>query len=198
MRIALIDNYDSFTFNVVHALGVEGADVEVIRNDAMSADALLALGHQAIVISPGPGTPDDAGITLEVIAKAAGKVPVFGICLGHQAIGQAFGGTVTRAAPMHGKTTPITHDGKGLFHGINGPLSVARYHSLVVEAQTLPETLLPNAHSPDGLVMAMWHRDFPIWGVQFHPESIATEQGARLCRNFLKMADAFHARPKAA
>ena len=203
MRIALIDNYDSFTFNVVHALGMEGAEVEVFRNDALSADQLIAMGHEAIVISPGPGTPDEAGITLEVIAKAASsennrKVPLFGICLGHQAIGQAFGGKVMRASPMHGKTSRITHDGKGLFHGINGPLSVARYHSLVVEATSLPDMLVANAHSPEGLVMAMRHRDIPIWGVQFHPESIATEQGSLLCRNFLKMAGEFHATPKAA
>ena len=198
MRIALIDNYDSFTFNVVHALGLEGARVEVIRNDAMSADALLALGHEAIVISPGPATPNEAGITLEVIAKAAGKVPIFGICLGHQAIGQALGGKVVRATPMHGKVSTISHGGKGLFRGINGPLNVTRYHSLVVEAQSLPDVLVPDARSDDGLIMAMAHRDLPIWGVQFHPESIATEHGAVICRNFIDLARGFHAAPRAA
>lgn len=199
MRIALIDNYDSFTFNVVHALGIEGARVDVIRNDAMASSDLLARNYEAIVISPGPGTPDEAGITLDVIAALIEEpVPLFGICLGHQAIGQAFGGTVMRASPVHGKTSRITHDGKGLFFGINGPLEVARYHSLVVEAKTLPAALHATARTEDGLIMAMTHKDLPIYGVQFHPESIATEHGALICRNFIALARAFHDQPRAA
>ena len=198
MRVALIDNYDSFTFNVVHALGAEGAKIDVIRNDAMSAEELIALGHQAIVISPGPCTPTEAGISLDVIKLAAGKVPLFGVCLGHQAIGQAFGGKVIRATPMHGKISRISHDSKGLFRGINGPLEVTRYHSLVVEAGSMPEALLATARSEDGLVMALQHRAKPIYGVQFHPESIATEHGAQICRNFLTLAREFHACTKAA
>lgn len=203
MRVALIDNYDSFTFNVVHALGMEGATVDVIRNDAMSAEELLARGHQAIVVSPGPCTPTEAGISLDVIRLAAGEnarrlVPLFGVCLGHQAIGQAFGGKVVRTDPMHGKISRITHDGKGLFRGINGPLEVTRYHSLVVDAPTMPADLVATARSDNGLVMALQHRGKPIYGVQFHPESIATEQGAQICRNFLTLAREFHACTKAA
>lgn len=198
MRIALIDNYDSFTFNVVHALGMVGGEVEVIRNDAMSAEALLARSHQAIVISPGPCTPNEAGISLDVIRLAAGRVPLLGVCLGHQAIGQAFGGKVVRASPVHGKTARISHSGTGLFRGINGPLTVARYHSLVVERDSLPDDLVATAFSEDGLVMALEHRGLPVYGVQFHPESVATENGAQLCRNFLDLAREFHTRARAA
>jgi anthranilate synthase component II len=193
MRLALIDNYDSFTFNVVHALGIEGAEVDVYRNDCLSAEALLDLKHEAIVLSPGPCSPDEAGICLDLIAKSGGKVPLFGVCLGHQAIGQAFGGKVIRASPVHGKTSSIEHDGKGLFAGINGALEVTRYHSLVVEAASLPPVLKATAHTQNGLIMAVQHRKLPIYGVQFHPESIATEQGALICRNFLGLARAFHA-----
>jgi anthranilate synthase component II len=198
MRIALIDNYDSFTFNVVHALGTEGAKVEVFRNDAISAAELMARGHDALVISPGPCTPNEAGISLDVIRLAAGKVPLFGVCLGHQAIGQAFGGKVVRTNPMHGKMSRITHDGKGLFRGINGPVEVTRYHSLVVDAGTMPDDLLATARSDDGLVMALQHRSMPLYGVQFHPESIATEQGQQICRNFLTLAREFNACTRAA
>lgn len=198
MRVALIDNYDSFTFNVVHALGAEGAKVEVWRNDAISADELLARKLDALVISPGPCTPNEAGISLDAIRLAAGKLPLFGICLGHQAIGQAFDGKVIRNQPMHGKMSRISHDGKGLFRGINGPVSVTRYHSLVVEASSLPETLLATARTDDGLVMALQHRALPIYGVQFHPESIATEQGSQICRNFLTLAREFNACTRAA
>lgn len=198
MRIALIDNYDSFTFNVVHALGKEGAEVEVFRNDAMSADDLLALGHDAIVISPGPCTPSEAGISVDVIKRANGKVPLLGVCLGHQAMGQAFGGNVIRAYPIHGKVSAITHDGKGLFRGLNQGLMVTRYHSLVVERESFPACLQPTATSEDGLVMALQHRDAPTFGVQFHPESIATEGGAIIFRNFLVLARDFHARKLAA
>jgi anthranilate synthase component 2 len=198
MRVALIDNYDSFTFNVVHALGQEGAEVEVFRNDAIGAAALIARRPDALVISPGPCTPNEAGISLEAIRLAAGAgggevIPVLGICLGHQAIGQAFGGKVVRTGPMHGKVSTITHDGMGLFRGINGPLAVTRYHSLVVDATDFPAPLLAAARSDDGLVMALRHRHLPIHGVQFHPESIATEQGAQICRNFLALAREFAA-----
>lgn len=198
MRVALIDNYDSFTFNVVHALGKEGAKVDVWRNDAITAGDLMARKHDAIVISPGPCTPTEAGVSLDVIKAAAGKVPLFGVCLGHQAIGQAFGGKVVRATPMHGKLSRITHDGKGLFRGINGPVEVTRYHSLVVEAGSMPADLLPTARGEDGLVMALQHRAMPVYGVQFHPESIATEQGQQICRNFLTLAREFNACTKAA
>ena len=198
MRVALIDNYDSFTFNVVHALGVHGAKIDVYRNDAISAEELLAKGHDALVVSPGPCTPNEAGISLDVIRLAAGKVPLFGVCLGHQAIGQAFGGKVVRVGPVHGKVSRIHHDGKGLFRGINGPVSVTRYHSLVVEAASLPDTLVANATSEDGLIMALQHRAKPIYGVQFHPESIATEQGTAICRNFLTLAREFNACTRAA
>ena len=196
--ILVIDNYDSFTFNVVHALGKEGAKVDVWRNDAITAGDLMARKHDAIVISPGPCTPTEAGVSLDVIKAAAGKVPLFGVCLGHQAIGQAFGGKVVRATPMHGKLSRITHDGKGLFRGINGPVEVTRYHSLVVEAGSMPADLLPTARSEDGLVMALQHRAMPVYGVQFHPESIATEQGQQICRNFLTLAREFNACTKAA
>lgn len=198
MRIALIDNYDSFTFNVVHALGKEGAEVEVYRNDALTADALIALEHDAIVISPGPCTPSEAGISVEVIEKAHGKVPLLGVCLGHQAMGQAFGGKVIRAYPIHGKVSAIKHDGKGLFRGLNQDLSVTRYHSLVVERASFPACLIPTASSEDGLVMALQHRDAPTFGVQFHPESIATEGGQLIFRNFLDLVCDFHARKQAA
>ncbi len=198
MRVALIDNYDSFTFNVVHALGKEGAKVEVWRNDAIGAEELIARKHDAIVISPGPCTPNEAGVSLDVIKTAAGKVPLFGVCLGHQAIGQAFGGKVIRANPMHGKLSRITHDGKGLFRGINGPVEVTRYHSLVVEAASMPTDLITTARSEDGLVMALQHRAMPVYGVQFHPESIATEQGQQICRNFLTLAREFNACTRAA
>ncbi len=198
MRIALIDNYDSFTFNVVHALGKEGAEVEVFRNDAMNADDLIALGHDAIVISPGPCTPSEAGISVEVIEKAHGKVPLLGVCLGHQAMGHAFGGKVIRAYPIHGKVSAIKHDGKGLFRGLNQDLTVTRYHSLVVERASFPACLIPTATSDDGLVMALQHRDAPTFGVQFHPESIATEGGQLIFRNFLGLVRDFHARKQAA
>ncbi|CAN1564927.1 PabA Anthranilate/para-aminobenzoate synthases component II [Rhabdaerophilaceae bacterium] len=194
MRVALIDNYDSFTFNVVHALGKEGASVDVFRNDAISAEALIALGHEAIVISPGPCTPSEAGISIEVIERAHGRVPLLGVCLGHQAMGQAFGGKVIRAYPVHGKVSRIQHCGSGLFRGLNQGLTVTRYHSLVVERASLPACLVATAHSEDGLVMAIEHRDAPSFGVQFHPESIATEGGHLIFQNFLARAREFHTR----
>lgn len=188
MRLLLLDNYDSFTFNLYHLFGSLGPAVDVARNDQRTVADVMAQGYDAIVLSPGPCTPDDAGIMLDLIAAAAGKVPLFGVCLGHQAIGQAFGGTVVRAPqPMHGKVSPIVHNGRGLFRGINGPFAAARYHSLVVERATLSPDFDLTAEA-DGLIMAASHRSLPIHGVQFHPESIASEHGGVLCRNFLDMA----------
>ena len=187
--IVLIDNYDSFTFNLVHYFGGLGAQVTVHRNDKISADAVMAAAPQAIVLSPGPCTPDDAGICLELIDKAAaGKVPLFGVCLGHQAIGQAFGGQVVRApTPVHGKLSEMSHGGKGIFRGINGPFQATRYHSLVVERGTLPADLVVTAET-DRLVMGLQHRELPVHGVQFHPESIASEHGHLILKNFLDLA----------
>lgn len=185
----LIDNYDSFTYNLVHYLGEEGAEVVVKRNDTLSADDALALKPQGIVLSPGPCDPDKAGICLELIGKAAGKVPVLGVCLGHQAIGQQFGGEVLRApAPMHGKVSAIRHTGKGVFANLPSPIKATRYHSLIVARDTLPACLEVTAQTDDGLIMGLQHRDLPIFGVQFHPESIASEHGHELLRNFLKLA----------
>jgi anthranilate synthase component 2/anthranilate synthase/phosphoribosyltransferase len=186
--ILLIDNYDSFTFNLYHFLGDLGAAVEVRRNDALSVEAAMALDPEAIVLSPGPCTPNQAGICLDLIGAAAvRRLPLLGVCLGHQAIGQAFGGRVVRAPePVHGKVWDVTHGGTDIFAGIPSPFRATRYHSLVVE--DLPETLLPTARTADGLVMGLAHRDLPVWGVQFHPESIASEHGHDLLRNFLALA----------
>ncbi len=185
----LIDNYDSFTYNLVHYLGEEGAEVVVKRNDTLSADEALALKPQGIVLSPGPCDPDKAGICLELIGKAAGKVPVLGVCLGHQAIGQQFGGQVVRApAPMHGKVSAINHTGKGVFANLPSPLKATRYHSLIVARDGLPACLEVTAQTDDGLIMGLQYRDLPIFGVQFHPESIASDHGHELLRNFLKLA----------
>ena len=184
--LLLIDNYDSFTYNLFHYLGELGAEVDVRRNDALSVDQALALAPQGIVISPGPCDPDRAGICLALIGKAAGIVPVLGVCLGHQSIGQAFGGRVVRApAPMHGKISTITHNGEGLFFGLPSPFRATRYHSLMVERETWPECLVATANSEDGVVQGLQHRELPVFGVQFHPESIATEHGHALLRNFL-------------
>jgi anthranilate synthase component 2 len=185
----LIDNYDSFTYNLVHYLGEEGAEVVVKRNDSLSADEALALKPQGIVLSPGPCDPDKAGICLELIGKAAGRVPVLGVCLGHQAIGQQFGGRVVRApVPMHGKVSEITHVGKGVFQNIPSPVKATRYHSLIVARDGLPDCLEVTAQTADGLIMGLQHREYPIFGVQFHPESIASEHGHDILRNFLKLA----------
>jgi anthranilate synthase component II len=186
--LLLIDNYDSFTYNLFHYLGELGAEIDVRRNDAVSADAALALEPQGIVISPGPCDPDRAGICLELIEKAAGRVPLLGVCLGHQAIGQAFGGRVVRAPqPKHGKISTITHDGGGLFAGLPSPFRATRYHSLTIEREGWPDCLLATAESEDGVVQALQHRELPIFGVQFHPESVATEHGHTLLRNFLQL-----------
>jgi anthranilate synthase component II len=186
----LIDNYDSFTYNLWHYLGELGAEVVVKRNDRLSADEALAMRPQGIVISPGPSDPDRAGICLELIRRA-GNVPLLGVCLGHQAIGQVFGGRVVRAPqPMHGKTSPMRHTGEGVFAGLTNPLVATRYHSLVVERDTLPESLTITAETEDGLIMGLRHRDRPVHGVQFHPESIASVGGHALLANFLRLAAA--------
>jgi len=184
--ILLIDNYDSFTYNLYQYLGEMGADLKVIRNDEMTADAALALGPERIVISPGPGNPDQAGISLEIIKKAAGRVPLLGVCLGHQSLGQVFGGSVVRAPKlMHGKTSQIHHDGRSIFAGIPVPFTATRYHSLVVQRDTVPDCLEISAWTDDGLVMGLRHKEHALEGVQFHPESILTNAGKDLLKNFL-------------
>lgn len=185
--LLLIDNYDSFTFNLVHFLGDLGVPCTVRRNDDLSAADALALAPEAIVLSPGPCTPNEAGVCLDLIAAAAGRVPVLGVCLGHQAIGQAFGGQVVRAdRPMHGKLSPIRHDGTDVFAELPSPFEATRYHSLVVEPD-LPPSLVPTAWTDDGIIMGLRHRDLPIFGVQFHPESIASEHGHKILANFLAL-----------
>src|SRR5882757_8642499 len=192
--IVLIDNYDSFTFNLVHYLGDLGAKVAVYRNDKISSAEVIAADPDAIVLSPGPCTPDDAGICLELIAKAAPTIPIFGVCLGHQAIGQVFGGKVVRAPlPVHGKLSLIKHQGQGVFRGINGPFQATRYHSLVVERASMPAELTTVAETDDTLVMGLAHARLPVHGVQFHPESIASEHGHLILKNFLDIAAAWNA-----
>jgi anthranilate synthase component 2 len=192
--IVLIDNYDSFTFNLFHYLGGLGADVAVHRNDRISVTDVMALEPEAMVLSPGPCTPNEAGICLDLIAKASPTTPILGVCLGHQAIGQAFGGRVVRATPLHGKVSDISHKGTGVFRGINGPLKATRYHSLVVERASMPNALTVNAETADRLVMGLMHESLPVHGVQFHPESIASEHGHLMLRNFLELAAAWNAR----
>ncbi len=186
--ILVIDNYDSFTWNLVHYLMELGAEVEVVRNDAISAGQALSSGAEAFLISPGPCTPNEAGISLGLVAACAdaGR-PLLGVCLGHQAIGQHFGGSVVRGGLMHGKTCPVEHDGTGLFEGLPSPFTATRYHSLIVPEQGLPAELRINARSPDGSVMGFRHASLPIHGVQFHPESIATEHGHELLANFMRI-----------
>ena len=184
--ILVIDNYDSFTWNLVHYLMELGAPVDVVRNDAISAGQALSSGASGFLISPGPCTPNEAGISLDLVAACAdaGK-PLLGVCLGHQSIGQHFGGTVARGGLMHGKTSPVTHDGSGVFAGLPSPFTATRYHSLIVE--DIPESLAVNATSDDGHVMGFRHKSLPIHGVQFHPESIATEHGHDLLANFMRL-----------
>jgi len=190
--ILVIDNYDSFTWNLVHYLMELGAEVEVVRNDAISAGQALSSGAEAYLISPGPCTPNEAGVSLELVAACAGAgKPLLGVCLGHQSIGQHFGGKVVRAAQlMHGKTSAIEHDGSGLFAGLPSPFIATRYHSLIVEQipEGLPESLVVNARTADGVVMGFRHPTLPIHGVQFHPESIATEHGHAMLANFMTLA----------
>jgi anthranilate synthase component II len=187
--IVLIDNYDSFTFNLVHYLGELGAEVRVHRNDKITIASLIATDPDALVLSPGPCTPKEAGICLNLITAIAGKIPILGVCLGHQAIGEAFGGKVVRApAPVHGKLSDIRHRGAGIFRGINGPFRATRYHSLVVERESLPAALAVTADTDDGLVMGLAHTKLPVHGVQFHPESIASEHGHLMLKNFIELA----------
>jgi anthranilate synthase component 2 len=189
--ILLIDNYDSFTFNLVHYLGELGANCEVRRNDALTVAQAIAMAPEAIVLSPGPCTPNEAGICCDLIRAAAGRIPILGVCLGHQAIGQVYGGEVVRApTPMHGKVSAIHHDGTDIFAGLKNPFAATRYHSLIVRADTLPSSLVATAHTDDGLIMGLRHMSLPIYGVQFHPESIASEHGHDLLRNFLHLAAA--------
>ncbi|HZW53130.1 MAG TPA: aminodeoxychorismate/anthranilate synthase component II, partial [Candidatus Elarobacter sp.] len=181
-------NYDSFTYNLVQYLGELGADIKVMRNDAVTLEEVAAAKPSRIVISPGPGRPEQAGVTMPVIRELGRTTPILGVCLGHQAIGAVFGGRVVRAeVPMHGKTSTIEHDGRGVFSGINGPFVASRYHSLVVEGTTMPEALEVSARTrEDGVVMGLRHRAWPVHGVQFHPESILTGEGRRILRNFLE------------
>jgi anthranilate synthase/aminodeoxychorismate synthase-like glutamine amidotransferase len=185
--VVVVDNYDSFTYNLVQYLGELGATMTVVRNDEATVDQIAALHPEAIVISPGPGRPEDAGITMDVIRELGERIPVLGVCLGHQAIGAVFGGSVVRAAtPMHGKTSTIEHVGRGVFTGLTGPFLASRYHSLIVSDEGLPPVLEVTARTTeDGSIMGLRHRTWPVHGVQFHPESILTDEGRRILRNFL-------------
>ena len=186
--LLVIDNYDSFTYNLVQYLGELGSDVVVHRNDAITTKEIEDLSPERIVISPGPGTPDSAGISLELVRSFSGKLPILGVCLGHQAIGQAFGGKISRAPYlMHGKTAEICHDSGTIFRGLPYRFRATRYHSLMVEKEGLPEELEVSATTPDGLIMGLRHKRFPVEGVQFHPESVMTEHGKTLLKNFLKL-----------
>lgn len=186
--ILLLDNYDSFTYNLLHYLGELGKDVVVKRNDAITVPEIMAMKPEGIVVSPGPGTPDESGICLELVKHSAGKIPLLGVCLGHQTIGQAFGGKIVRAAePMHGKISAICHTGESVFKGLPSPFNATRYHSLIVEKESLPDCLEITAETKDGIIMGLQHREFNIHGVQFHPESIASEYGHDLLKNFVAM-----------
>ena len=182
----MIDNYDSFTYNLVQYLGVLGADVEVQRNDQTSLEEIQTMAPERLVISPGPGAPQSAGIIVPMIQHFCGKFPILGVCLGHQAVGVAFGGRIVRAAQlMHGKVSQIHHDGRGVFHGVPNPFIATRYHSLAVEGESLPSCLEVSAKTEDGEIMGLRHRDYPVHGIQFHPESILTEEGMHILQNFL-------------
>jgi anthranilate synthase/aminodeoxychorismate synthase-like glutamine amidotransferase len=186
--LLMIDNYDSFTYNIVQYLGELGADVRVYRNDAITLDEVVALQPQQIVISPGPCTPAEAGVSVELIRRLAGSIPILGVCLGHQAIGAAFGGRIVRAGRlMHGKTSPIFHDGRTIFRGLSQPFEATRYHSLLIERATMPECLELSAWTAEGEVMGVRHRQFLLEGIQFHPESILTVEGKQLLKNFLDL-----------
>jgi anthranilate synthase component 2 len=190
--ILLIDNYDSFTYNLFHYLGELGAEVKVVRNDELSADQALALKPDGIVLSPGPCTPNEAGICLDVIQKANGRMPILGVCLGHQAIGQVYGGKIVRAPePMHGKLSRVHHTGKSVFRGLNNDFLATRYHSLTIDPPSMPASLDVTATSEDGVIQGVMHKTHPVHGVQFHPESIASENGHALLGNFLQIARDF-------
>jgi len=198
MRLLVIDNYDSFTYNLVHFLGELGGESEVWRNDKITLDQVAAIAPEAIVLSPGPATPDTAGVCLSLIDRFAPTTPILGVCLGHQALGQAMGGEVIRAPQlMHGKTSKINHSGKGLFRGLNSGFEATRYHSLIVRPESLPDVLEVTASTDDGLIMGMQHRRYPSHGVQFHPESIASENGHAILQNFLNLARDFNLRKAA-
>ncbi len=184
-RILLLDNYDSFTYNLLHYFGQLGAEVEVVRNDALSIDDIRAKKPGGIVISPGPGKPEDAGICPQVIRELGPEIPIFGVCLGHQAIGLVYGGNVVRHPPMHGKTSPVIHQGKTVFKGLPSPFTATRYHSLIVDKAGLPDCLEITAETSDGIIMGLSHKQFPVHGVQFHPESIASDHGHAILKNFL-------------
>ena len=187
MRLLVIDNYDSFTYNLVQYFGELGAECEVLRNDAKNLDQINIDDYRGLVLSPGPCDPDRAGVSLPAVLEWAGKKPLFGVCLGHQCIGQAFGGKIIRASElMHGKTSPIRHDKTQLFKNLPSPLVATRYHSLVVESSSLPECLAITAHTDEGEIMGIRHKELPIWGVQFHPESLATEKGIMILKNFME------------
>jgi para-aminobenzoate synthetase component II len=187
--ILVIDNYDSFTYNLVQYLGELGADVEVHRNDRISVDEIASRRPDGILISPGPGAPRDAGVSLEVIRGLGAEISIFGVCLGHQSIGEAFGGRVVRAERlMHGRTSLVEHDGRGVFEGLPSPFTATRYHSLIVDKETLPDALEPTAFTPEGELMGLRHRTLPIHGVQFHPEAFLTEHGHAMLRNWLRLA----------
>jgi anthranilate synthase component II len=198
MRLLVIDNYDSFTYNLVHFLGELGADPVVYRNDKITLDQIANLAPEAIVLSPGPCTPNEAGICLDLIGRFAPTTPILGVCLGHQAIGQAMGGDVIRAPElMHGKTSKISHTGRGIFRGLNSGFEATRYHSLIVKRDTLPAALEITASTDDGLIMGMQHKSYPAHGVQFHPESIASENGHAILQNFLNISRDFNLRKAA-
>ena len=196
--LLVIDNYDSFTYNLVHYLGELGAEIDVRRNDKIGVDEVMAMRPEAIVISPGPCTPNEAGICLDLIATAGPQIPILGVCLGHQSIGQVYGGRVVRAPSlMHGKVSTIRHGGKSVFRGINGDFLATRYHSLTIAPDSLPETLEVTASADDDVIMGVMHRAHPVHGVQFHPESIASENGHQVLRNFLDIAAEWNARQRA-
>jgi anthranilate synthase component 2 len=198
MRVLVIDNYDSFTYNLVHFLGELGAKLVVRRNDKITVDEVIGMDPDAIVISPGPCTPNEAGICLDLIDRVGPEIPIFGVCLGYQAMGQAYGGTVNRAPTlMHGKVSEISHTGRGVFRGINGNFHATRYHSLQVDPQTMPDVLEVTATADDGVVMGAMHKTHPVHGVQFHPESIASEHGHLILKNFLDIAEAWNKRHRA-
>jgi anthranilate synthase component II len=186
MRVLVIDNYDSFTYNLVQYLGELGAEVLVRRNDKVTPEEVAELRPDRIVVSPGPCTPNEAGISVELIEKTGGSTPLLGVCLGHQSIGQAFGARIVRGEPVHGKTAKILHDGAGVYAGLDQGFEATRYHSLVIEPDSLPDCLIVTSRTPDGTIMGVRHRDFPVEGVQFHPESVLTRQGRDLLKNFLE------------
>jgi anthranilate synthase component 2 len=195
-NILLVDNYDSFTYNLFHYLGELGAQVKVVRNDEITADQALAMRPEGIVLSPGPCTPNEAGICLDVIKKADGRMPILGVCLGHQAIGQVYGGRIVRAPePMHGKLSRVHHNGKSVFRGLNNDFLATRYHSLTIDPPSMPASLEITATSEDGVIQGVMHKTHPVHGVQFHPESIASENGHALLQNFMNLAREFASVP---